>query len=132
MCLVVLGRHVERLKFLDIMFGDRPALTPPQIFYHRMLANDPAEAIAQAEKFIKERPMAFYFDEIALKASRAEMSRRSGFRASRKPFARFVSISESLTISRRRRLRSPRPIPKLFQPLQPQIRPLTRSCRRGC
>ena len=66
-CLVVLGRHVERLKFLDIMFGDRPALTPPQIFYHRMLANDPAEAIAQAEKFVKERPMAFYFDEIALK-----------------------------------------------------------------
>ena len=28
-CLVVLGRHVERLEFLDIMFGDRPALSPP-------------------------------------------------------------------------------------------------------
>ena len=28
-CLVVIGRHVERLAFLDIMFGDRPALSPP-------------------------------------------------------------------------------------------------------
>ena len=65
-CLVVLGHHVERLKFLDIMFGDRPALTPSQIFYHRMLANDVAAAVTQAEKFIKERPLASYCDEIAL------------------------------------------------------------------
>jgi predicted PurR-regulated permease PerM len=27
-CLVVLGRHVERFEFLDVMFGDRPALSP--------------------------------------------------------------------------------------------------------
>lgn len=65
-CLVVLGRHIERLKFLDIMFGDRPALTPSQIFYHRMLANDVPEAMVQAEKFMKERPFASYCDEIAL------------------------------------------------------------------
>ena len=39
-CLVVLGRHVERLEFLDVMFGDRPALSPPEIFYQRMLAED--------------------------------------------------------------------------------------------
>ena len=43
-CLVVLGRHVERLEFLDVMFGDRPALSPPEIFYQRMLARDPTEA----------------------------------------------------------------------------------------
>ena len=27
-CLVVLGRHVERLEFLDVMFGDRPCAFP--------------------------------------------------------------------------------------------------------
>jgi predicted PurR-regulated permease PerM len=43
-CLVVLGRHVDRLEFLDVMFGDRPALSPPEIFYQRMLAGDPTEA----------------------------------------------------------------------------------------
>jgi predicted PurR-regulated permease PerM len=66
-CLVVLGRHVERLEFLDVMFGDRPALSPPEIFYQRMLAGDPAEAAEKAEEFLKERSLAIYYDEVALK-----------------------------------------------------------------
>jgi predicted PurR-regulated permease PerM len=66
-CLVVLGRHVERLEFLDVMFGDRPALSPPEIFYQRMLAADPAEAVDQAEEFLKEKPLSAYYDEVALK-----------------------------------------------------------------
>jgi predicted PurR-regulated permease PerM len=66
-CLVVLGRHVEGLKFLDVMFGDRPALSPPEIFYQRMLADDPAEALDKAEEFLKERPLSAYYDEVALK-----------------------------------------------------------------
>jgi predicted PurR-regulated permease PerM len=52
-CLVVLGRHVERLEFLDVMFGDRPALSPPEIFYQRMLAGDPTDAAEKAEEFLK-------------------------------------------------------------------------------
>ena len=66
-CLVVLGRHVERLEFLDIMFGDRPALSPPEIFYQRMLAGDPTEAAEKAEEFLKERSLSSYYDEVALK-----------------------------------------------------------------
>src|SRR3984893_11686503 len=66
-CLVVLGRHVERLEFLDVMFGDRPALSPPEIFYQRMLAGDPTEASEKAEEFLKERSLASYYDEVALK-----------------------------------------------------------------
>ena len=66
-CLVVLGRHVERLEFLDVMFGDRPALSPPEIFYQRMLAGDPTEAAEKAEEFLKERSLTSYYDEVALK-----------------------------------------------------------------
>jgi predicted PurR-regulated permease PerM len=66
-CLVVLGRHVERLEFLDVMFGDRPALSPPEIFYQRMLAGDPTEAAEKAEEFLKERSLSSYYDEVALK-----------------------------------------------------------------
>jgi predicted PurR-regulated permease PerM len=66
-CLVVLGRHVERLEFLDVMFGDRPALSPPEIFYQRMLAGDPTEASEKAEEFLKERTLSSYYDEVALK-----------------------------------------------------------------
>src|SRR6476620_5726632 len=65
-CLVVLGRHVERFEFLDVMFGDRPALSPPELFYQRMLAEDPSEAVDKAEEFLKERPLSIYYDEVAL------------------------------------------------------------------
>jgi hypothetical protein len=65
-CLVVLGHHVERLAFLDVMSGDPPALSPPEIFYQRMLAGDPTEAAEKAEEFLKERSLSSYYDEVAL------------------------------------------------------------------
>ncbi len=67
LCLVVLGRHVKRLEFFDVMLGDRPALTPVENFYQRMLADDPDEAQAQAETLLKERSLTGYYDEVALK-----------------------------------------------------------------
>ena len=67
LCLVVLGRHVERLEFLDVLLGDRPALTPAENFYQRMLAGDPDEAQAYAEQLLKERSLSSYYDEVALK-----------------------------------------------------------------
>ncbi|MBS0644649.1 MAG: AI-2E family transporter [Acetobacteraceae bacterium] len=67
LCLVVLGRHVERLEFLDVLLGDRPALTPVESFYQRMLAGDPDEAREQAEVLLKDRPLSSYYDEVALK-----------------------------------------------------------------
>lgn len=65
-CLVVLGRHVESLSFLEMLFGDRPALSPPEIFYQRMLARDPAEASEKAAEFLKERTLSDYYEEVAL------------------------------------------------------------------
>jgi predicted PurR-regulated permease PerM len=65
-CLVVLGRHVERLEFLEVMFGDRPALSPSELFYQRMLAEDPPEAVDKAEEFLKARSLSAYYDEVAL------------------------------------------------------------------
>ena len=67
LCLVVLGRHVEHLKFLDVAFGDRPALTPEEGFYQRILAGDPDEAAYHAEEFLKTRTLAAYYDEVAIK-----------------------------------------------------------------
>lgn len=66
-CLVVLGRHAEKFQFLDVMFGDRPALSPPEIFYQRMLADDPTEAAEKAEEFLKERSLLSYYEQVALK-----------------------------------------------------------------
>jgi hypothetical protein len=68
LCLVVLGRHVKRLEFLDVLLGDRPALTPVESLYQRMLANDPDEASTQAEMLLRERPLSAYYDEVVLRA----------------------------------------------------------------
>jgi hypothetical protein len=65
-CLVVLGRHVDRLKFLEIMLGDAPALKPPELSYQRMLAGDPVEATEQARLFLREKPLISYYDDILL------------------------------------------------------------------
>ncbi len=67
LCLLVLGRHVKRLEFLDVMLGDRPALTPIESFYQRLLAGDPDEALDQAEMLLKDRSLTSYYDEVALK-----------------------------------------------------------------
>lgn len=67
LCLVVLGRHIKRLEFLDIMLGDRPPLTPVESFYQRILAGDADEAQDLAERFLKDRPLSAYYDEVAVK-----------------------------------------------------------------
>jgi len=67
LCLVVLGRHVKRLEFLDVMLGDRAALTPVESFYQRILAGDADEAQDHAELLLKERSLSTYYDEVALK-----------------------------------------------------------------
>ena len=67
-CLVVLGRHVPQLQFLDVMLGNQPVLAPDETFYQRLLANDPEEATEQAEEFAKERSLAEFFDEVAIPA----------------------------------------------------------------
>ena len=50
-CLVVLGRHVERLAFLDVIFGDAPPLSQIENFYQRMLAEDASEVDDKPSEF---------------------------------------------------------------------------------
>jgi predicted PurR-regulated permease PerM len=70
MCLVVLGRHVERLKFLEVLLGDRPALSPSESAYQRMLAGDPIEATEQAQSLLKDRTLTEYYEQIFMGALR--------------------------------------------------------------
>ena len=63
---VVLGRHVERLEFLNVLFGDRPALTKVENFYQRALAGDVDEVQEHAEELLKELSLTSYYDEVAM------------------------------------------------------------------
>jgi predicted PurR-regulated permease PerM len=78
MCMVVLGKHVDRLKFLDIMLGDEPALRPEELTYQRMLAGDPIEAAEQAHQILREVPLIAYYQDVlmeALKLAQADADR---------------------------------------------------------
>ena len=69
-CLVVLGRHVDRLAFLSVILGDQPALMPAELVYQRMLAKDPVEASEQARLFLKEKPLLDYYEEVLIEGLR--------------------------------------------------------------
>jgi predicted PurR-regulated permease PerM len=67
LCLAVLGRHVEHLRFLDVLLGNRPPLAHEESFYLRVLAGDPDNAAQLAEAFLKDHSVCEYYD-IVLKA----------------------------------------------------------------
>ncbi len=67
LCLVVLGQHVKQLEFLNVLFGDRPALTSVENFYQRVLAGDLDELQEHAEDLLKKMSLSSYYDEVALK-----------------------------------------------------------------
>ncbi|MGK7866490.1 AI-2E family transporter [Falsiroseomonas sp. E2-1-a20] len=67
-CLVVLGRHVERFEFLEVALGDRPPLDPPETFYQRALAGDADALGEQAETMLRDHRLSAYYDEVALPA----------------------------------------------------------------
>ena len=66
-CLVVMGRHIDRLTFLDVLLGDAPPLSQVELFYQRMLSGDPSEILDDAEAFMNAHSLLGYSDEIAMK-----------------------------------------------------------------
>jgi hypothetical protein len=79
-CLVVLGRHVPQLHFLEVMLGDRPVLPEEAKVYQRLLSNDPIEAASTVERAMEEgAEISALFDGILLPAlSLAEQDRQRG------------------------------------------------------
>lgn len=67
-CLMVLGRYVPQLSFLEILLGDEPVLPPEQQFYQRLLAMDPEEARTIAEAYVKEHSVADLYESILIPA----------------------------------------------------------------
>jgi predicted PurR-regulated permease PerM len=67
-CLVVLGKHIEALQFIDVLLGDEPALEPHERFYQRLLAADDTEAADMAERQLKKQCLSACYDTVAMPA----------------------------------------------------------------
>jgi hypothetical protein len=67
-CLVVLGKYSPRLKFLDVLLGDEPALECSHRFYQRLLARDEDEAEEIALAHLQQAPAETVFDAVLVPA----------------------------------------------------------------
>lgn len=68
MTLVVLGRYIKGLEFFSVLLGDQPALSPQQVFYHRLLSADSISAITRLETQIDNSDLVKATDELVLPA----------------------------------------------------------------
>jgi predicted PurR-regulated permease PerM len=68
LCLLVIGRHIRALSFLDLLLGDTRALTLPQNLYQRALSGDADEIVAVARAFLKRNSFAAYCDVVVMPA----------------------------------------------------------------
>jgi predicted PurR-regulated permease PerM len=67
-CLVVLGKYVPQLKFLDILLGDEPVLAPSERVYQRLLAGDPEEAEELLDEYLANQSLEEVYDQVLLPA----------------------------------------------------------------
>jgi predicted PurR-regulated permease PerM len=75
-CVVVLGRYVPQLSFLNVLLGDEPVLPPHAQYYQRLLAADQNEARQILEEYLKEKPLEELYSLVIIPAlSLAEQDR---------------------------------------------------------
>ena len=78
-CLVVMGRHIPHLAFLQIILGDEPVLTSDARFYQRLLAMDQEEARQVLEQDLREKQLSEVYDSVVVPAlSLVEQDRHRG------------------------------------------------------
>lgn len=66
--MMVVGRYAPPLHFLEVLLGDRPAMSPAERVYQRLLAGDEDEALDVATAQAAEHGLLHAFDEVLLPA----------------------------------------------------------------
>ena len=64
--LLVVGRNIDSLDFLEVLFGNEPALSPDHALYQRLLASDSIEAAELADKYIKNDHLDVFMTDVAV------------------------------------------------------------------
>jgi hypothetical protein len=76
---VVLGKYVPQLRFLDVILGDEEVLEPSVRVYQRLLSLDQEEAGELLHDYRKERGLESVYDQVMIPAlAMAEKDRHTG------------------------------------------------------
>ena len=70
LCLILVGRYVPQMSFLEVLFGDAPVLRPEELYYQRMLAMDPDEARNVAESYLEKNSLRSLYESVVIPALR--------------------------------------------------------------
>jgi predicted PurR-regulated permease PerM len=68
LCVLVAGRHIKALYFLDLLLADTRALSLSENFYQRALSGDAHEVSLVARKYLKLNSLAAYCDQVLMPA----------------------------------------------------------------
>ena len=74
MCLLVIGRHLPRLSFLDVLLGSQPALDAATRIYQRLLAGEVDSAVEVAGEQLVEAGVAAFYNTTGLAVLRMATS----------------------------------------------------------
>ena len=67
-CLLVIGKHVPQLSFLDILLGNEPVFEPAKRVYQRLVAGDQEEAAELVEAYCEHTPLVEVYDTMLISA----------------------------------------------------------------
>lgn len=69
-CLLVIGKNLPQLKFLDTLLGSVPVLSPAMRAYQRLLANDVDEVIEIADAEVTKSSVTSFYDSVGIEVLR--------------------------------------------------------------
>ena len=94
LCLILVGRYVPQMSFLEVLLGDAPPLKPEENYYQRLLATDQDEATELAHSYLEGKSLQNVYESssgagLAISgrrsAHRSDRRSRRGFRRSKYP-----------------------------------------------
>lgn len=84
-CLLVIGKNVPSLAFLNVILGSEPALAPQARLYQRMLAMDSESLFDLTDEFLESNSLTAFYDDMLIPAlALAEHDRHAGTLAERR------------------------------------------------
>jgi predicted PurR-regulated permease PerM len=67
-CLLVIGKHVPQLNFLDVLLGNEPVFEPTRRVYQGLLAGDQEEATELVDADLETKPLIEVYDTLLIPA----------------------------------------------------------------
>jgi predicted PurR-regulated permease PerM/methylmalonyl-CoA mutase cobalamin-binding subunit len=78
-CLLVIGKHVPQLSFLNVLLGDEPVFEPRMRVYQRLLSGDQEEAAELVDSCLEGKSLVEVYDALLIPVlGLAEADRRRG------------------------------------------------------